>query len=644
MDPEKDVEVKLDKIKDLEVAPKRVLPGLIGRAIVVVAALMSLFHVVVLIFWPIDPWYFRSLHITFGALLVFALVPGRSGHSMSRIPWIDYLLMGSIVFPVIYLFIEFEGWIFRAGVTPTTLDAVFALIFVLGVLEMARRATGWALPIIAVIFILYGYFGPHLPGLFQHKGYSWARIMTFLFSLDGILSIPIFASAHYIFFFILFGAFLETSGLGRFTVEFARAVAGSRRGGPAKVSIVSSALIGTTSGSSVANVMIDGVFNIPLMKATGFRSAVACAIEAMNSTGGQIVPPVMGAGAFLMAEILGIPYWQVALAAVIPAIMYYSAAYWMIDLYAAKMGLVGIPRDQLPSIRKLLMDKGYLFIPFVVLIYNLMVVQMSPFRSAAWAILVLLILSLFRAETRLGPKKIYDTLSAGAKSSIEIVATCAAAGIILGVIAQTGLGIKAALIIFSYSKGILLLALVFTMVIAVILGMGLPTTAAYAISASVLAPGLIKMGVEPLAAHLFIFYFACLSPLTPPMAVAAYAAAAIGKANFWEVGWLSVKFALAGFVVPYMFVYGPAMILIGAPWEIALALITGLVGTLTLSAAVQGYLLSNLRTAIRLALLIISLLLLKPGWITDLLGFVLLTGVVLLQVRSRRAPAASNAV
>ncbi len=643
MDPEKDVDIKLDKIKDLEVAPKRELPGLIGRGVVLVAALMSLFHVAVLIFWPIDPWFFRTLHITFGALLVFALVPVRAGHSMSRIPWFDYLLMGSILIPVIYLFVEFEGWIFRVGVTPTTWDAVFAFIFVLGVLEMARRATGWALPIIAVVFILYGYFGPHLPGLFQHKGYGWARIMTFLFSLDGILSIPIFASAHYIFFFILFGAFLETSGLGRFTVEFARAVAGSRRGGPAKVSIVSSALIGTTSGSSVANVMVDGVFNIPLMKATGFRPAVACAIEAMNSSGGQIVPPVMGAGAFLMAEILGLPYWQVALAAVIPAIMYYSAAYWMIDLYAAKMGLVGIPRDQLPSIRKLLMDKGYLFIPFVVLIYNLMVLQLSPFRSAAWAILVLLILSLFRAETRLGPKKIYDTLSAGAKSSIEILATCAAAGIILGVIAQTGLGIKAALIIFSYSKGILILALLFTMVIAVILGMGLPTTAAYAISASVLAPGLIKMGVEPLAAHLFIFYFACLSPLTPPMAVAAYAAAAIGKANFWEVGWLSVKFALAGFIVPYMFVYGPAMILRGAAWEIGLALMTGLVGTLTLSAAVQGYLLGMLGKSLRVVLLIISLLLLKPGWITDLIGLVLLVGVVLLQVKTRKAPVASTA-
>jgi TRAP transporter 4TM/12TM fusion protein len=642
VEPARNVDIDLDKIKDIEVALKRELPRLLGGAVALVAALMSLFHVVVLIFWPIDPWYFRSLHITFAALLVFALVPVRTGYSMSRIPWVDYLLMGSIVVPVIYLFIEFDGWIFRAGVTPTTRDAVFALIFVLGVLEMARRSTGWALPIIAVIFILYGYFGPYLPGLLQHKGYSWARIMTFLFSLDGILSIPIFASAHYIFFFILFGAFLETSGLGRFTVEFARSVAGSRRGGPAKVSIVSSALIGTTSGSSVANVMVDGVFNIPLMKATGFRPAVACAIEAMNSSGGQIVPPVMGAGAFLMAEILGLPYWQVALAAVIPALMYYSAAYWMIDLYAAKMGLVGIPRDQLPSIRKLLMDKGYLFIPFVVLIYNLMVLQLSPFRSAAWAILVLLILSWFRAETRLGPKKIYDTLAAGGKSSIEIVATCAAAGIILGVIAQTGLGIKAALIIFSYSKGILILALIFTMVIAVILGMGLPTTAAYAISASVLAPGLIKMGVEPLAAHLFIFYFACLSPLTPPMAVAAYAAAAIGKANFWDVGWLSVKFALAGFIVPYMFVYGPAMILKGAAWEIALALVTGLIGTLTLSAAVQDYFLGKLGNPMRAVLLIISVLLLKPGWITDLIGFVLLVGVILLQLRSRKTAGAAS--
>lgn len=638
MEQEKEAGVTLDRIKDIELAPKRELAGLMGHAVFLVGVAMSLFHVVVLIFWPIDPWYLRSLHIAFGAVLIFALVPGRRGASMKRIPLVDYLLMASIILPVLYLFVEFEGWIFRSGVTPTRTDAVFAAIFVLGVLEMARRATGWALPIIAVVFILYGYYGPYLPGLFQHRGYSWARMLTFLFSLDGILSIPIFASSHYIFFFILFGAFLEASGLGMFTVEFARAVAGSRRGGPAKVSIVSSALIGTTSGSSVANVMVDGVFNIPLMKASGFRSAVACAIEAMNSSGGQIVPPVMGAGAFLMAEILGLPYWQVALAAVIPAAMYYSAAYWMIDLYAAKMGLVGIPRDRLPSASRLLRQRGYLFVPFLVLIYNLMVVQMSPFRSAAWAILVLLVLSWFKAETRMGPKRIYETLSAGARSSMEIIATCAAAGVILGVIAQTGLGMKAALIILSYSKGYLLLALVFTMLIAIILGMGLPTTAAYAISASVLAPGLIKMGVDPIAAHLFIFYFACLSPLTPPMAVAAYAAAAIGKANFWDVGWLSVKFALAGFMVPYMFVYGPAMVLKGASWEIALALISGLVGTFTLSAAVQGYFAGNLGHVLRGMLLIVSLLLLKPGWLTDAVGFIALVGVYLLQGKKRMEP------
>jgi len=638
VEQEKEADIRLDKIKDIELAPKRELVGLMGHAVFLIGVAMSLFHVVVLIFWPIDPWYLRSLHIAFGAVLIFALVPGRPGASMKRIPVIDYLLMGSIILPVLYLFVEFDGWIFRCGVTPTRTDAVFAFIFVLGVLEMARRSTGWALPIIAVVFILYSHFGPYLPGLFQHRGYSWARMMTFLFSLDGILSIPIFASSHYIFFFILFGAFLEASGLGMFTVEFARAVAGSRRGGPAKVSIVSSALIGTTSGSSVANVMVDGVFNIPLMKASGFRSAVACAIEAMNSSGGQIVPPVMGAGAFLMAEILGLPYWQVALAAVIPAVLYYSAAYWMIDLYAAKMGLVGIPRDQLPSASGLLRQRGYLFVPFLVLIYNLMVVQMSPFRSAAWAILVLLVLSWLKAETRMGPRRIVKTLSAGARSSMEIIATCAAAGVILGVIAQTGLGMKAALIILSYSKGHLLLALVFTMLIAIILGMGLPTTAAYAISASVLAPGLIKMGVDPIAAHLFIFYFACLSPLTPPMAVAAYAAAAIGKANFWDVGWLSVKFALAGFLVPYMFVYGPAMVLKGASWEIVLALISGLAGTFALSAAVQGYFAGNLGHALRAVLLIVSLLLLKPGWLTDAVGFIVLTGVFLLQGKKRTQP------
>lgn len=630
---------KLSKIKDLEVSPKRELQGPLGTLLLIIGFLMSLFHIVVLIFAPIDPWFFRSLHVVFAGILVFSLVPGWEKVPKNRPHLIDYLLMAALILPVVYLAFEFDTWIYRVGVTPTLLDTVFSLLFILGVLEMARRTTGLTLTIISVLFIFYGYFGPYMPGILQHKGYSWPRILTYLFSLDGILSIPVFASAHYIFLFILFGAFLDASGAGRFFVDFARSIAGGKRGGPAKVSIVSSAMIGTASGSSVANVVVDGVFNIPLMKASGFKPTVAGAIEAMNSAGGQIVPPVMGAGAFLMAEILGIPYSKVALAAIIPAALYYSAAYWMIDFYSARMGLLGMAKHELPSFKKLLKEKGYLLVPLLVLLYSLMVLQLSPFRSALWATLILIGLSWFKKETRLDLRKILKTLSLGPRSAMEIAATCAAAGIIVGIISQTGLGMKFAMIIITYSKGNLFIALVLTMIIAIVLGMGMPTTAAYAISASVLPPALIKLGVHPIGAHLFIFYFACLSPLTPPLAVASYAAAAIANARVWEVAWLSMKFAIAGFIVPYMFAYGPPLILEGKAWDILFAVITGLLGTMTLSAAVQGWFWGNLNYLKRIYLLAMSLLLIKPGWQSDLIGLGLLTFLIIIQyVKGKKLP------
>lgn len=630
-EPEPTLDKKLEKIKDMEISQKRDLRGPLGTAIAAAGFLMSLFHVIVLIFRPIDPWFFRSLHVIFGGILVFSLVPGWKKSPRENLHVVDYLLIGSLILPVLYLFVEFESWIFRVGVTPTLLDAGVSLLFIIGILEMARRTTGLPLTIIALLFILYGYFGQYMPGILQHKGYSWPRMLTYLFSLDGILSIPVFASAHYIFLFILFGSFLETSGAGRFFVDFARSIAGGRRGGPAKVSIVSSAMIGTASGSSVANVVVDGVFNIPLMKASGFKPTIAGAIEAMNSAGGQIVPPVMGAGAFLMAEILGIPYPKVALAAIIPALLYYSAAYWMIDLYSAKTGLLGMPKKELPVFNRLLKEKGYLLIPLLVLLYGLMIVQMSPFRSAMWATLTLIGLSWVRSDTRLGLKKVIHTLSYGPRSAMEIVATCAAAGIIVGVISQTGLGMKFAMIIMSYSKGHLFIALILSMVIAIVLGMGMPTTAAYAISASVLPSALIKMGVHPIGAHLFIFYFACLSPLTPPLAVASYAAAAIANAKVWDVAWLSMKFAIAGFIVPYMFVYGPPLILEGNPSDVLFALITGLLGTMTLSAAIQGWFWGNLSYPKRGYLLGLSLLLIKPGWQSDLIGLALFLPLLVFQ-------------
>ena len=618
----KDVTKKLEemKIKDLELSGGRELKGSFAGAVFVIGLVMSLFHIYVLAFRAIDPWYFRTLHVVFGGILVFLLVPGWKGAGKRGPHFVDYLLMLMLIAPTAYMFIDFDEWIYRVGVVPTHWDFFFSALFVIAVWEMARRATGWPLATMAAAFILYAHFGNHLPGLFYHRGYSWPRIATYLFSLDGILSLPILASAHYIFLFVLFGAFVEASGAGKFFVDLARCAAGRLRGGPAKVSITSSALIGTASGSSVANVVVDGVFNIPLMKASGFRASVAGAVEAMNSTGGQIVPPVMGAGAFLMAEILGVPYPKVALAAVIPALMYFTSAYWMIDFYAASAGLRGMKREELPVFTRLMAEKGYLLVPLIVLLISLMVLMYSPYRSALYAIVALIVMSWVRK---------IRTMANGAKGSMEIIATCAVAGVIVGVLSQTGLGQKFAMIIFNYSGGNLLPALIFTMIIAIILGMGMPTTAAYAIAASVLAPALVReFQVPPMAAHLFIFYYACLSALTPPVALASFAAAAIASARSWDVGVQGMRFALAGFLVPFMFIYGPAMVLEGSAWEIALSVVTGLLGTMALGASVQGWLFIRASLVQRIILLIGALALIKPGWLTDLIGLGLLLIIV----------------
>jgi TRAP transporter 4TM/12TM fusion protein len=643
----KEVEKKLEemKIKDIEISAGREFKpkGVMSIALYLIGIAMSFFHIYVLTIRAIDPWYFRTMHVVFAGVLLFALVPGWKTKRMDRVPLVDIIFMLFLVAPAVYIFINFDEWIYRVGVVPETWDFVFSLMFVIAVWEMARRASGWPLAILAALFVLYGHFGSYMPGLFYHRGYSWDRMITYLFSLDGILGLPVLASAHYIFLFVLFGAFVDSSGAGRFFVDFARCVAGRARGGPAKVSIVSSALIGTASGSSVANVVVDGVLNIPLMKASGFRGAVAGAIEAMNSTGGQIVPPVMGAGAFLMAEILGVPYSKVALAAVIPAFFYYGAAYFMIDFYSASIGLKGLKKEDLPVFHKIMLDKGYLLIPIIVLLICLMVLMYSPYLSAMAGIVSLIIVSWVQSATRLGPKKILDILSKGARGSMEIAATCATAGIIVGILTQTGLGTKFAMIIFNYSGGNLILAMVLTMLIAMVLGMGMPTTAAYAICASVLAPALVQMNVPELAAHLFIFYFACLSALTPPVALASFAAAAIANAKTWEVGWQGMRFAIAGFLIPYMFVLGPAMVLEGTVFEIVMVVITGTIGVIALAGSVQNWLLTRCVVWERIALFVAAITLIKPGWITDVIGATILTIIVLIQLARRKKAALASA-
>ncbi|HET6781433.1 MAG TPA: TRAP transporter permease [bacterium] len=615
-----------------ELTRSRPLGGALRLLVRAVAAAMAIYHVLVLgRFFGIvtDPQKVYAMHLTFVAVLAFLWVPGRRRQLRPTV--IDWLLIAATIVVVAYVFLVFEDLTGRAGFSPTREDVLVGSLLVIVTLEASRRAIGWSLPLIGMAFAIYPFIGPWMPGLFEHRGFSVNTVISFLFSDNAIYGIPIQVSARDVYLFILFGAFLEASNIGKFIVNLGLSVAGGRRGGPAKVSILTSALFGTASGSSAANVMVDGVINIPLMKATGFKATVAGGIEAMNSTGGQIVPPVMGAAAFLMADILGVPYARIAVAAIGPALLYYVAAYWMIDLYASSHGLRGLPRQDLPRFGAIMVQHGYMLAPLVVLLYLIIVTGASPFRAALYALFLTIAVSFVRPDTRLNLTKIINAMEEGAKRTIEIGVSCAAAGIIVGVLALTGLGGKFSEVLINLTGGSLLLALIGTMVAAIVLGTGLPTTAAYAIGASVLAPALIKLGALPIAAHMFLFYFSVISAVTPPIAFASFAAASIAKAPMWDTSVESMRFGIAGYIVPFMFVYGTSLLVGTHPWpQTLLALASGTLGTLALAAATVGYLTRKATALERLALLASSLLLIRPGLGTDLIGLGLLSGVFVL--------------
>ncbi|HAZ31632.1 MAG TPA: C4-dicarboxylate ABC transporter [Dehalococcoidia bacterium] len=623
-----------------ETSGHRRLTRRVGFVVAMVALVMSLFHIWVLGFRPIDPWFLRGGHVLFGAILTFALFPFSRKSPKDRIAPVDYLFMLMVAVPFIYVVVTFEDFIHRVGVIPTTLDFIMALVAIIAILEMARRTTGVALVIIAGIFLLYARVGFLLPGLLYHRGYSWERIFSFAYSLNGVFSVPIAVSVSYVALFILFGAFLQASGGGRYFIELALALAGGSRGGPAKVAVVASALFGTISGSSAGNVVTTGSFTIPMMKRIGYNPRFAGAVEAVASTGGQIMPPIMGAGAFLMAEILGVPYLAVAIAAVIPALLYFFSVFLMVDLEAGKIGLKGLTRSELPPLRRVLMG-AYLLLPVVVLIYALVFARVSIIRAGLLGIATCVVVSQINPKTRMGPAKIMDALVSGAKATLNIIGTCAAAGVIVGVIGQTGLGMRMAAILVDYSMGILLLALILSAIAVMILGMGMPTTAAYAIAAAVVAPALIRPPFElmPLQAHMFVFYFACLSAITPPVALAAYAAAPIAKAPAMAVGWMAVKLGITGWVVPAAFILAPALLMVGTADEIGLTLVTTMMGIFALAVFVQGWLGGKLSWPARAIMLAASLLMITPGLVTDLLGIGLIATIGLPRFLKAHRPA-----
>ncbi|MGH7412799.1 MAG: TRAP transporter permease, partial [Candidatus Rokuibacteriota bacterium] len=449
----------------------------------------------------------------------------------------------------------------------------------------------------------------------------------------GIFGIPLGVAGSYVILFIIFGAFLEKSGAGQFFMNFANAIAGGARGGPGKVAVVSSSLFGTISGSAVANVMVDGWLTIPMMKRTGFKPEAAAAIEAVASTGGQIMPPIMGAAAFVMAEFLGVSYGSIMLAAMIPALFYYGALFAAIHFNAIRSGLRGIPRHELPVLGHIMWRQGHLFLPLVV-IFVLLLQGFTATYAAIISSVSVIMLSWLRPESRITLRRGIAALRDGAEQTVPVAMATAAAGIVIGVVLQTGLAIRFTSFLVDVSGTSLVLALFITMAAAIVLGMGMPTTAAYIMLAALLIPALIKLGVTPMAAHMFGFYFACLSAVTPPVALAVYAAASISKSSLWGAGWQAVKFAAAGFIVPYFFVYNPALLFSG-PWiEIGRAVVTGTIGVIALAAGLEGYFIRVARPWERAIFIAAAFCLIDPGLVTDLIGLgLLVVGLGLQKLR-----------
>lgn len=606
--------MNLNDISNLESleGSKRKLSGFYRRLVFSIGVVFGIFHLIVLFLYPIDPWIFRAVHLAGAGMLAFLLFPGRKLETDGNPKITDLLLAALLLSSSLYIVINHAQLVPRAGTSPTGWDLVFGIIAILGLLEVTRRTTGWALPILSIVFIFYAYWGNLLPGDLWHRGYSFERIVSYLFSTFGIYNIPLGVSATYVFIFILFGAFLESSGSGNLFMKLANAIAGKYRGGPAKVAVFSSGLMGTVSGSAVANVVSTGAFTIPMMKRVGYSSRFSGAVEAVSSAGGQILPPVMGAGAFIMADMTGIPYSTIVVAALVPAILYFLSVLFMVDFEAGKLGLRGIPKSELPIVWVVLKEQGFFLIPLLILIYSLIVLGYSPIRSATISIVSIIVISWF-TKNKILFKLFFESISSAMNQMISIAATCATAGIIIGIFSLTGLGAKISRFIIALSGDNFLIVSFMVMLLCIILGMGLPTVAAYTIAASTVAPAMIEMGITALQAHLFIFYYACFSTITPPVALSAFAGAAIAGAKPMQVSWAAIRIGIVAFIIPFMFIINDSLLLQG---EISIYLIidtvTALIGIIAIAAGIQSYLFTEMSNFYRGLFLISAILLMIP--------------------------------
>ncbi|MEI2358175.1 TRAP transporter permease [Mesobacillus zeae] len=627
-------ETKILEKYDAESRTKKIDHGFWRYAILILSVGLAGYHLYTAYFGPLDALRHRSLHTSVIAALVFILYPAFFRRKKDKVTVADMFWFTAALSTGAYMFLDFQGIAERMSVyMPNKMDLFFGIVMIVVVIEGGRRVAGNALTILALVFLGYAFFGQYAPEILRHSGKDVEDIVTYMFlSTEGIFGIAISVSASYIILFILFGAFLNASGMGKFFTDISMGLAGHTSGGPAKVSVISSGLLGSINGSALANVVTTGAFTIPLMKRVGYKPEFAGAVEATASVGGQILPPVMGATAFIMAETLGMPYNQIALAAILPALLYYLGIIFIVHFRAKKLGLEGMKKEELPNVRETLKKGGHLLIPIVVLI-GLLVAGKTPLYAAFYAIVLAVVVSWFKKETRMGPKEIIMAMEEGIRSALGVAMSCAIVGIIVGVSTLTGLGPKLTQSILVLGQGEVVLTLFLTMVACIIMGMGLPSIPTYIITATMAGPALLKLGIDPFLTHMFVFYFGILANVTPPVALAAFAGAGIAGANPNKTGFEAVRLALSGFIIPYIFVFSPALLMqdVSGPLEVIHVATTAVLGILALSAALERYFITDMNVPITVLCFIGALTLIIPGIVTDIIGLVILAVVVLLQ-------------
>jgi TRAP transporter 4TM/12TM fusion protein len=622
--------------------------------VALIAIAMSLYHMHAAAFGPPEALIFRGTHLMFALTLVFLLYPTRAS---GGIGWriLDALLMLGGWGIVLHIFVNYEYYTNRIIYIDelTFADKFWALASIVLVLEATRRVLGWALPITALCFL----------------GYAVSTQVTFpvlmeqiYLSTEGIFGSTLGVSASYVMLFVLFGAFMERSGTGQLFMDFSMSLTGHTAGGPGKVAVVSSSLFGTVSGSAVANVMVDGPITIPLMKRTGFRPPFAAAVEAVASTGGQLMPPIMGAAAFVMAEFLAVPYAQIAMWAIVPAMLYYLAVFFAVHFEAKRYKLAGVPKSQLPRFSTVMLTRGHLFFPIMIVLFGLILGYSAPLCALVGA-LSCLPLALLRKTTRAGItwRTVLEALEEGAKNTLAVAVACASAGIVIACVTITGLGIVFTQLVVALSQDTLIFALILTAMAGIVLGMGMPTTPAYIMMVALLVPAVIKLAVsgcpEPVtlecknamtpAAHMFAFYFAILSAITPPVALAVYAAASLAKADMWQAGFAAMRAGAPAYIVPFMFVYEPMLLLIVQDWAsewpyVVWSITTASIGVICLAGSLFGWLFAFALLWHRVLLFVAALCLIKPGLVTDTIGLSLLAIVAAAQILARRRDAPAS--